>query len=438
MDLDGVELREVNPISMADAIVSIALQRLADVIQKQIQEEVNLVRGVKKEVLYLSSELDAIRNVLEDAERRRYKEKSIQDWLKKLEDISCDVYDVLDEWNSAILKLHLPRMIKVWPFTPCSCLCFKKVAMRRDVAMKIKGLKERLDIIVKEKDRYDFIVNHPVAPQETTRVQSTSSIDLSEIQGREADKHVLWGIGKTTLAQFIYHDDCVVNCFELKIWVCVSDVYNEAKIVKAILESVTRISPNLNELEALLKCLKDSISGQKFLLVLDDVWIEDYTRWEPLKNSLTCGAPGSKILVTTRSERVARMMGAVEIHRLGQLSNIECWELMKRVAFYGRSNGDYEELQEIGREIANKCKGLPLAAKVLGSLLRFKDTKEEWESVLDSEIWQLEEAEVEIFPHLFLSYNELSPALKRCFSYCAVFPKDWRIDVNKLIKCGWL
>ncbi|KAL0319360.1 UNVERIFIED_CONTAM: putative disease resistance protein RGA3 [Sesamum angustifolium] len=348
---------------MADAIVPIALQRLADVIQKQIQEEVNLVRGVKKEVLYLSSELDAIRNVLEDAERRRYKEKSIQDWLKKLEDISCDVYDVLDEWNSAILKLHLPRMIK-------------------------------------EKDRYDFIVNHPVAPQETTRVQSTSSIDLSEIQGREADKHVLvsklmrgvssrqehgphvisivgtGGIGKTTLAQFIYHDDCVVNCFELKIWVCVSDVYNEVKIVKAILESVTRISQDLNELEALLKCLKDSISGQKFLLVLDDVWIEDYTR----------------------------------------------------------GNGDYEELQEIGREIANKCKGLPLAAKVLGSLLRFKDTKEELESVLDSEIWQLEEAEVEIFPHLFLSYNELSPALKRCFSYCAVFPKDWRIDVNKLIK----
>ncbi|KAL0299904.1 UNVERIFIED_CONTAM: hypothetical protein Scaly_3066000 [Sesamum calycinum] len=76
MDLDGVELREVNPISMADAIVSIALQRLADVIQKQIQEEVNLVRGVKKEVLYLSSELDAIRNVLEDAERRRYKRKA--------------------------------------------------------------------------------------------------------------------------------------------------------------------------------------------------------------------------------------------------------------------------------------------------------------------------------------------------------------------------
>ncbi|KAK4427316.1 putative disease resistance protein RGA3 [Sesamum alatum] len=450
---------------MAEALVSIALQRLADVIQKQIQEEVNLVRGVKKEVQYLSSELGTIRNVLEDAERRRYKEKSIQDWLKKLEDISCDADDVLDEWNFAVLKLQvegsedfrLPRM-KVCPFTSCSCLSFEKVATRRDIAKKIKGLKERLDIIVKEKNQYDFIVNQPVAPQETTRVQSTSLIDLSEIQGREVDKDVLvsklmldvfgqqesgphvisivgtGGIGKTTLAQLIYNDDHLVNYFESRIWVCVSDVFDEVRIVKGIVEIVKGSSPNLNELEALLKCLTDSISRKKFLLILDDVWTEDYTKWEPLKKALNSGAPGSKILVTTRSERVARMMGTVEIHRLGQLSDIDCWVLMKRIAFYGRSNGDYEELQEIGKEIANKCKGLPLAAKVLGSLLRFKDTKEEWESILNSELWQLEEVEVELFPHLFLSYNELSPAMKRCFSYSAIFPKDTIIDVENLIR----
>ncbi|KAK4395138.1 putative disease resistance protein RGA1 [Sesamum angolense] len=373
--------------SIADAIVSIALQRLAYVVQKQIQEEVNLVRGVKREVDSLSSKLNTIRNVLEDAERRRYEDKTIQNWLNKLEDVSNDIADVLDEWNYAILKHQIERSSKheVCQFTPSSCFCLNKVATRRDIAKKIKELNERLDVVVKEKGEYDLIVNQPVDHQESARGRSTSLVDVLDIHGRENDKEVLvgklmlevvgqqlqvgrpqvisvvgvGGIGKTTLAQLVYNDDRLLNCFELKIWVCVSDVFDEVRIAKAILESVKKESSNLNELELLLNCLKESISGKKYLLVLDDVWTEDYTKWEPLKNSLNCGGPGSKILVTTRSERVARMMGTTN---------------------------------------------------------------------------ELEEAEVELFSHLFLSYNELSPAMKRCFSYCSVFSKDSVINVEKLIR----
>ncbi|KAL0341901.1 UNVERIFIED_CONTAM: putative disease resistance protein RGA1 [Sesamum calycinum] len=449
---------------MADVVVTIALERLADVVQRQIQEEVDLVRGVRKEVDYLSSKLNTIRNVLEDAERRRYKDKTIQSWLNKLEDVSYDIDDVLDEWNFAALKLRIegsedfpsPRM-KVCPFMPSSCLCFSKVATRRDIAKKIKGLKERLSVILNEKDEFSFIVNQPVNAQESTRDRSTSLVDVSDIHGREKDRDVLvsklmlevagkqsgpdvisivgtGGIGKTTLAQLVYNDDRLVSCFELRIWVCVSDVFDGIRIAKAILESVTGRSSGLNELSALLNCLKNSISGKKFLLVLDDIWTEDYSKWEPFKNSLNCGSPGSKILMTTRSERVARVMRTTETHHLGQLSNEDCWLLMKRLALSGRNEENYEELQKIGKKVAEKCKGLPLVAKVLGSLLRLKDTTEEWENILDNEIWQLEEAEVDLFPHLFLSYNELSPTMKQCFSYCAMFPKDWRIDVKKLIR----
>ncbi|KAL0354572.1 UNVERIFIED_CONTAM: putative disease resistance protein RGA3 [Sesamum radiatum] len=128
------------------------------------------------------------------------------------------------------------------------------------------------------------------------------------------------------------------------------------------------------------------------------------------------------------------MMGTTEVHRLGELSHWDCWLLMKRIAFHGRSEGNYKKLHDIGEKIATKCKGLPLAAKVLGSLLRSKDTKEEWESIFDSEIWQLEDVKIKLFPHLSLSYNELSPAMKRCFSYCAIFPKDSEIDVEKLVR----
>ncbi|KAG8380079.1 hypothetical protein BUALT_Bualt07G0156300 [Buddleja alternifolia] len=446
---------------MAEVIVSTVVKQLAEITKKEIQKELRLVRGVKKEILHLSSELTTISNVLEDAERRGYKEKSIQHWLNKLEETSYDIADVLDEWKYAMLKLRIegPKL-KVCLSIPSSCLFFKKVTIRHDIATKIKGLKESLDMVVNEKDRYNFIEAQPVATRKSDRVKSTSLIDVSEIQGREYDKDVLvsklilegasqeesgprvisivgtGGIGKTTLAQLVYNDDQVTNSFKKKIWICVSDVSDEAKIAKGIVEQVEGSSPNLNELESLLKSLADSVSGEKFLLVLDDIWTEYCTKWEPLKSSLKCGGPGSKILITTRSERVARMMGTTEngIHHLGQLSDKDCWLLMRRLAFLERTDADCKKLQDIGKKIANKCKGLPLAAKVLGGHLRFKDTMEEWENVLNNEIWQMEEVKVELFPHLFLGYNELSPALKLCFSYCAVFPKDSVIHVANLIK----
>nr|GLL30058.1 putative disease resistance protein RGA3 [Ipomoea trifida] len=137
--------------------------------------------------------------------------------------------------------------------------------------------------------------------------------------------------------------------------------------------------------------------------------------WEPLKNSLKDGLPGSRILVTSRNERVARMMGSV-------------------IAFSGRRKEDCEELKDIGQKIAQRCKGLPLAARVMGSLLRLKDTKKDWQNVLDSNIWELEEVVTDLFPHLYLSYNDLTPKMKQCFSYCAVFPKDYEIKVDMLIR----
>ncbi|XP_027172515.1 putative disease resistance protein RGA3 [Coffea eugenioides] len=116
------------------------------------------------------------------------------------------------------------------------------------------------------------------------------------------------------------------------------------------------------------------------------------------------------------------------------ISHSDCWLIMQRMAFAKKSGDLCKKVERIGQKIAEKCKGLPLAAKTMGSLLRFKDTVQQWQNVLDSEIWQLEEAAVELFPHLYLSYNELSPELKRCFSYCAVFPKDHKIDVEELIR----
>ncbi|KAM2066656.1 hypothetical protein ACFX1T_043104 [Malus domestica] len=242
------------------------------------------------------------------------------------------------------------------------------------------------------------------------------------------------GMGKTTLAQQAFNDENVKACFKIKIWVCVSDPFDEIKIAKAIIEGVGATPPNSDELETLLQCIFKSIEGKKFLLVLDDVWTEDERKWEKLKLPLIqSGDCGSRILVTTRKQKVADMMGApTHTIYLERLSEQNCLSIFNRMAFY---NGDKDgALEAIGEEIAKKCKGLPLAAKTLGSLMRFKKTEKEWQEVLNSKIWELEEVEQQVFQPLLLSYFDLAPTVKRCLLYCVIFPKDHLIDKYHLIE----
>ncbi|KAK4412959.1 hypothetical protein Salat_2943100 [Sesamum alatum] len=64
-------------------------------------------------------------------------------------------------------------------------------ATRRDIAKKIKGLKERLIVILNEKDEFNFVVNQPIHPRESTRVQSISLVDVTDIHVRGDDKDLL-------------------------------------------------------------------------------------------------------------------------------------------------------------------------------------------------------------------------------------------------------
>ncbi|XP_031248361.1 putative disease resistance protein RGA3 [Pistacia vera] len=173
------------------------------------------------------------------------------------------------------------------------------------------------------------------------------------------------------------------------------------------------------------------IEGKKFLLVLDDVWTENRRNWDNLKHTLMCGSLESRVLVTTRKENAANVIGTTNKISLGILSEDECWSLFSQLALFETTTNEFEE---IGRKIVKKCKGLPLAVKTLGSLLRFKREFKEWENVLESEIWELEEVEQEVFRPLLLSYYDLSPTLKKCFSYCAMFSKDYEIEREQLIK----
>nr|XP_034916735.1 uncharacterized protein LOC118050486 [Populus alba] len=107
----------------------------------------------------------------------------------------------------------------------------------------------------------------------------------------------------------------------------------------------------------------------------------------------------------------------------------DCWQLFARHAFSSANSGAFSHLETFGREIARNCKGLPLAAKTLGGLLHSEGDVKEWEKKSNSNMWGLSNENIP--PALTLSYYYLPSHLKRCFAYCAIFPKGYVFEKNQ-------
>lgn len=241
------------------------------------------------------------------------------------------------------------------------------------------------------------------------------------------------GLGKTTLAQMVFNDQRLKDHFLPRIWICVSEKFDETKLIKSIVESIEEkpLGGNM-DLHPLQKKLQDLLKGKRYLLVLDDVWNEDQQKWDNLRADLNVGASGASVLTTTRLPYVGSIMGTSQPYELSNLSQEHCWLLFKQRAF-----GQHEEispnLEAIGKENVKKSGGVPLAAKTLGGILRFKREEREWDRVRDSEIWNLPQGEQSILPALRISYHHLPLNLRQCFVYCAVFPKDTKMKKKYLI-----
>jgi hypothetical protein len=141
----------------------------------------------------------------------------------------------------------------------------------------------------------------------------------------------LWnigGLGKTTLAQLVYNDGRIEGHFDLRIWVCVSVDFNIKRLITAIIESIQRTSPNIQQLDALLRCLQEKLGCKKFLLLLDDVWEDDHDNWSKLKDALSCGAKGSAVIVTTRLGTMAEKMATNPVQHMETLSEEKKFVLM--------------------------------------------------------------------------------------------------------------
>uniref|UniRef100_A0A803N195 Disease resistance protein winged helix domain-containing protein n=1 Tax=Chenopodium quinoa TaxID=63459 RepID=A0A803N195_CHEQI len=105
----------------------------------------------------------------------------------------------------------------------------------------------------------------------------------------------------------------------------------------------------------------------------------------------------------------------------------------EKVAFGSHLLDLPEDLVKIGEDIVEECANVPLAIRVVGSLLYGQD-KQKWLSIQKMGLAKVKESQNSIMSILKLSYYKLESPLKSCFSYCAIFPKDYVMKKDTLIR----
>ncbi|KAJ3682284.1 hypothetical protein LUZ60_014857 [Juncus effusus] len=251
------------------------------------------------------------------------------------------------------------------------------------------------------------------------------------------------GMRKTTLAQLACKDQRVIENFDLILWVCMSDNFGtiDAKtMIKKIIEDIIKQACNLNSLNTLQNALKQHVASKKFLLVLDDVWSDDtILEWEKVVAPLRFGEKGCRILLTTRMDSVAKMIGGVmegenNYLNLGGLAEKDFMTLFYMHAFAGTNPNKHHHIHEIGNKIARKLRACPLAAKVIGGVLNKCIDFEFWNKILNEDIINIEASKDYIMEILKLSYYHLPIYLQLCFRYCTIFPQNYKFEKAKLVK----
>ena len=190
---------------MAEALVSVLLEQLASITVQEAKQGISLVVGVDEEVRKLEDNLRIIQAVLENAEKRQVTNAAVKLWLEKFKDTSYNMDDVLDEWNTTLIKqriheeekeeeiaknAHVLKKVRFSiPSIPSWFSRVKKLGLRCDISHKIKELNGTLDEIAKKRVAYEFELTRDseVVEQPTT----TSFVDVFDICGRDKDRNDL-------------------------------------------------------------------------------------------------------------------------------------------------------------------------------------------------------------------------------------------------------
>nr|CDK13059.1 TIR-NBS-LRR disease resistance protein [Malus domestica] len=181
------------------------------------------------------------------------------------------------------------------------------------------------------------------------------------------------GIGKTTIAKAIYNR--FYERFEGKSFLEKVREKKLEKLQKQLLFDILQTKTKVSSVAVGTALVRERFQRLKVLVIVDDV--DDVKQLRELTGNCHSFGPGSRIIITTRNERVLKEFAVEKIYRAKVMAQEEALELLSWHAF--RSSSCPSQYLVLEREVVNYCGGLPLALEVLGSTL-FKRSVDEWRS----------------------------------------------------------
>ncbi|KAL4353376.1 hypothetical protein GQ457_06G016730 [Hibiscus cannabinus] len=368
---------------MAESFVFNVAENLFSKVWDLVHQEISRMWDIREDLEKLGNTITTIKAVLLDAEEKQVRQHQLRLWLQRLRNACYDTEDVLDEFEIEALRKQDRKEInfgkKVGYFLSSS----NPLPFRFNMAQKIKELQHTFREIAELKNNFHLTEIHDCPRHDRLFDRETHSfVQASEVISRDDEKQKIvkmltqddptgeedipvlaivgiGGMGKTTLAKLVFNDITVHNHFELKLWVCVSEDFDVQQLMLKVVKAVKAEkggdgvlgSMNLQQSQT---ALRECLNGKKYLIVLDDVWNEDNGKWGDLKQLLSGGAPGSKIVVTTRSIRVAEITGTLSPHKLKALPLDRSLSLFLKFAFKKGQEKQHPNLVEIGEEIVKK------------------------------------------------------------------------------------
>ncbi|KAI8533786.1 hypothetical protein RHMOL_Rhmol10G0036000 [Rhododendron molle] len=432
-----------------------------------LQEEVNLLTGVREEIEDIRDEFERMTNFLRVADAVEETSLELKVWVKQVREAAYDTADALDMY---MLRLGHQHGAGFSGFLRKVSCFIKTLKARHHIASEVKRIKSRFADISEGHRRYSNIYDTIEQGSSSTHSgiawydcrSDALLLQEADLVGIDKPKSQLikWlvdedpllkvisvagmgGLGKTTLAKKVYDDETVKRRFQTHVWITVSETFKANELLRDMIRQLCEevrqpLPPGMDNMDTtrLKVTIKDFLQQKRYVIVLDDVWSNP--AWQFFKIIFPECSCGSRIVLTTRNVDLASFASKEYhgfVHTLQPLPRKQSWELFCKKAFHGNPCPSY--LVDLSRDILKRCQGLPLAIVAIGGLLSTKENNlDEWERIYRGLGAELESNDklMSVNKILSLSYFDLPYYLKLCFLYLSIFPEDFFIDHWRLIR----